>query len=107
MHNISMVQALDIWSELWQAYFGKNGFGGNTAEIYAYTLMPDSPSRNNSQRRQVTDGLIAASSLYSLLELFKSRAQCKIEIDGKEMGLWFKTQPLLHRCHVKIIRPKK
>src|SRR5262249_25383349 len=44
MHNLSMAQALLIWSELMDAYHGKNGFGGDTAEIYMYRLMPYDPA---------------------------------------------------------------
>lgn len=38
-----MTQALSIWSELEQAYYGDNAYGGDTAEIYAYRLQPADP----------------------------------------------------------------
>ena len=43
MKNLSMVQALEIWSDLESAYYGENSFGGDTAELYAYRFLPFSP----------------------------------------------------------------
>lgn len=43
MHRLSLVQALSLWSDLDDAYYGKSGFGGEVAEIYAYRLMPYAP----------------------------------------------------------------
>ena len=102
-----MVQALEIWSELWQAYFGKNGYGGDTAEIYTYCVMPDSPGKNLNEERQSEYGLQAAKSLYSLLTKFSHDYDCKIEIMttrdiGKEIGEWMFEEPLFHLCHVRV-----
>ncbi len=44
MHSMSTKQTLDVWHELELALQGKNGFGGDTAEIYAYRLTPSNPS---------------------------------------------------------------
>lgn len=49
MHNVSMIQALSVWSELEQAYYGDNGFGGDTAEIYAYRLARQTPHVTSEQ----------------------------------------------------------
>lgn len=38
--NLSTENALGIWSELERCLQGNNGYGGNTAEIYAYILIP-------------------------------------------------------------------
>ncbi len=115
MNNISMNQALSIWSELWQAYYGKNGFGGDTAEIYAYRLMPYVPdvhAHHNSQYRESQSYIFrnmdvsekAAHSLCELLYAFQKETNCDITIDGESIGDWFHDQGSLfdHRCHVKI-----
>ncbi len=114
MENISMIQALEIWSELWQAYFGKNGFGGDTAEIYAYRLMPDHPGfeMNEKDKNQRETGLQTARSLYSLLKKFSKENQCLIEImktreEGREIGPWFTQRPFFHRCHVRVTKKKQ
>ena len=111
MKNISMNQSLDVWSELWQAYFGKNKYGGNTAEIYGHVLMSHSPILNSQDpngrppRPEVNRaaGLRAARSLYALLEKFKEDTGCKIMVNEEEFGEWVKDLELTHRCHVQVI----
>ncbi len=113
MNNISMNQALSIWSELWRAYYGKNGFGGDTAEIYAYRLMPYEPvvASDNPQFRETqlfkehsnVAIVKATSSLYALLTKFQIDADCQITIDDKEIDEWVKTEIFDHRCHVRVI----
>ena len=43
MTNISIQQLITLWVELEDAYNGVNGFGGDVAKIYAYTLQPRYP----------------------------------------------------------------
>ncbi len=106
MYNISITQALAIWSELWRAYHGENGYGGDTAEIYAFTLMPHTPTLEAPGFKETKQevGLQTAKSLYTLLVKFQKEQKCKIEIDGKPLGKWFTQIAFLHRCHVKVIR---
>ena len=96
MENISMVQALDIWSELWKAYYGDNGYGGNEAEIYLYRVSPESPSKDPEV------GKDAARSLYHLLVKFRDEMECEIIVDNKPLLLG--NIPTIHRCHVRIIK---
>lgn len=106
VHNISMTQALEVWSELWRAYYGNNDYGGHTAEIYAYTLSPGSPiicsipGTFDAQKEAL--GLQAAESLHALLEQFASEADCGIEVNGKAFGSWVTEEPFLHRVHVAV-----
>ncbi len=106
MHNISMIQALKVWSELWQAYFGENGFGGNTAEIYAYRLQPRNPIFESCIGAFLEEkerlGLQAATSLHALLDKFATDANCSIEVNGKAFGSWVKEEPFAHRVHVTV-----
>lgn len=110
MQNISMNQALDIWSDLWQAYFGKNGFGSDTAEIYAYRLMPYTPAVHNfcyetesylSRKKEVCEQ--AQNSLVALLKKFAAENDCMIEVNGKTVDDWAGSEMFDHRCHVKIM----
>jgi hypothetical protein len=101
-----MNQALDIWSELWQAYYGKNGYGGDTAEIYAYKLMPYSPTIN-LDGDSFTDGnrvsyVKAQYSLYHIVIKFINDNNCTITIDGKSPTDWLESQIFDHRCHVQV-----
>jgi hypothetical protein len=116
MNNISMNQALGIWSELWQAYYGKNVFGGDTAEIYAFMLMPYEPvvASDNPQFRETqlfkehsnVAVVKATNSLYALLTKFQRDTDCHITVDGKEIREWVETEVFDHRCHVRVIHTK-
>ena len=110
LNSISINQALDLWSELEQAYYDNNGFGGNVAEIYAYRLMPYSPLYVKGSQQGViwsdeaerVEGNVM-DSLYELLKMFKDKRGCKIYVDGKLFGKWIKSQRNLHRWHITVI----
>lgn len=115
MNNVSMNQALSIWSELWQAYYGDNSYGYDTAEIYAYRLMPYSPTYQMSNRcdesfkeqnEQVERD--AAFSMRNIAYHFAKEMDCIVIIDGDDVDTWrFKNPLFSHRCHVKVIRNDK
>lgn len=86
--NISVPQALDVYDELVKAYHGRNGYGGNVAEIYCYRLVPSNPSADAAIRAGVQydkkpnkkgflypammeEAHTAADNLFSLIEHFK------------------------------------
>lgn len=104
--DLTIRQALDVWSDLEAAYYGKNKFGGNVAEIYAYRLQQRYPSAESGfgiflQEAQKEQARLAGRNLLALLALFKKAHSCKISIDARRAeirrdGLW-------HRCHVKIV----
>ena len=50
MTNLSMAQALSLWTDLMQAEFNRHGFCGDTAEIYAYRLQPCCPSAERAMK---------------------------------------------------------
>jgi hypothetical protein len=120
MHNISMTQALSLWTDLEKAYHGTNSFGGDTAEIYIYRLMPRSPlaeSALNKGKEILGFGMAeqeakevirrANTSLFNLLAYFQevhsdSRTFVKITLGDQELGPWLKEAGLQHRVHVQI-----
>lgn len=112
MHNLSMVQALSIWSDLEAAYYGKNGFGSNTAEIYIYRAMPYDPIvaslvgvlPESAHARNIGGESYdkANASLCALFSYFSKTREARIEIDGCELGEWLKTARYMHRIHVKV-----
>jgi hypothetical protein len=109
MNNISMNQALGIWSELWQAYYGDNSYGSDTAEIYAYRLMQYSPAllmppeTHLNQERLREIGRLAAQSLRDIVFMFCKEADCLCSIDGEDCDTWLAHNPeFSHRCHIYI-----
>lgn len=110
--NISLPNALKIWSELEAAYYGKNGYGGYTAEIYASTITPLSGLALETSKRiaahrvaeeileeEVTD---RGKTMQVLLKEFQRlHPDCRIRVNGMAVGKAFKLG-FVHRCHVEI-----
>ncbi len=110
MHNISIAQALDVWSDLEQAHLGKNGFGGHTAEIYAYRLKPHNPtalvkgeSFSDFNREWQED---ATASFVALLLLFEDRRSCRINIDDMGIRQWEKENRAFSHCARVTVIPE-
>lgn len=116
MHNLSMMQALSLWSQLERAYYGKNSFGGDTAEVYMYQCMAHEPAVARSNATVDSEGLFgdlvreaydkANESLHNILQHFAKARNAQIEVDGKELGAWLKTARFTHRVHVRVIDPE-
>ncbi len=113
MHDLSMTQALSIWSDLEAAYYGKNSFGGDTAEIYIYEAMPYDPTvaslvgvLHESERARSIAGESydqANASLCSLFTHFSRTHEARIEVEDRELGDWLRTARYMHRVHVKVV----
>lgn len=114
LHTLSMDQVLGVWSDLEQAYFGKNGYGGDTAELYLYRFMPfclatithpekmaDEESPIGETIRETYDA--ANCAMHDLLKLFAEKRNVQIEVEGNELGAWLKTARYQHRVHVRVI----
>lgn len=119
MLNLTIAQALSVWTDLVEAEFGKNGFGGDTAEIYAYRLQPCNPSSEGpGQGRLFEDarreqGLIASRNLYELLTHFRDSRGVDVFVgcgrfdDGKPLGEWLIEEPFNWRTQVRVRRKVK
>ena len=96
MINLSLAQALSLWSDLIDAEYGRASHG-HDAEIYAYRLMSRDPmaevgegggaSRLSEdavyeQRRQ------AAWSLVRIVEHFVDHRDARVAIDGHDPREW-------------------
>ena len=116
MHNLSLNQVLSLWSDLEKAYHGTHGFGGDTAEIYIYRLMPFEPAIMRDPKAE-EHGIIGSSareayerankSLFKLLSKFAKDRDAAITVDEKELGPWLKTARNTHRVHVKVVPRKR
>lgn len=105
---------LKVWSELAFAYVGKNGYGSDTAEIYAYHLMPYSPLLLHDSTRsdaQMEMGAIAHRRMVELCTAFSRVMDCNLEFEpskytpGLSLEEWasFEGCPFTHRVHVRVI----
>lgn len=104
MQNLSMTQALSIWSDLEAAYYQKNDFGGDTAEIYIDRAMPYSASTNGNDVSDLANDEydLANESLHDLFTHFSKTRNARIEVAGSELGSWLRTARFEHRVHVKV-----
>lgn len=104
--TLSPTQLINLWMQLEDAYHGVNSFGGDTAEIYAYTLVASSPiagTKSSLGQQAARDQAVAAAeALDEVLTHFEAVRQCRIEVDGDED--YGKVEPFDHRVHVRIIR---
>jgi hypothetical protein len=92
---------LSLWTELVEAYHGINGFGGDTAEIYAYTLMPFSYAPDAFAEGQQA-GL---RRLIAICQEFERLMICKLLLDGFSLAEWqVNAFAFKHRVHIKVIR---
>lgn len=107
--SVSTKNALHVWADLEQAYFGVNSYGGHVAEIYAYRLIGRRPGRGHSAEWDKEEDLEAASALYDLLLEFKKHRNCTIRFvdyeKPKALGPWLKREEFGHRAHIEI-KPK-
>ena len=115
MLNLTTAQALSIWTELLLAEFGRNGFGSDTAEIYAYRLQPRNPTAELAQpgsdmhEEAIRDqALIASRNLYEILSHFRDVREVDMFVncgrfdDGKPLGEWLLTEHFVLRTQVRI-----
>lgn len=112
--SMSVAQALGVWTELARAYYGEAHYGGDVAEIYAYTLLPNMPSAIGG--RPVSPSTVerhrglyrsAARALAELCVAFEAKWECQVAIDGSSPGDWAATlgASFAHRVHVKVVHP--
>lgn len=115
--SFSMLQALDVWSDLWQAFYGDNGYGGTTAEIYAFRLLPCCPTLyiNPCSLREEAEqemAQLASLSLAQLLTAFVDQTGTRVWLmETRDRGVEFKPgdkiAPEFHRWHVRVERTEE
>ena len=113
MLSLSIEQAVEIWSELEQAYFKANKYGSDTAEIYAYRLLPHSPADHvrasipSFAKERLERATAAAESLHALLKKFSEHRESDISVDGEDFDPRRKLVPFDHRVHVTVYPRKR
>lgn len=115
MHNLSLIQALSVWTDLCDAYHGKNKFGGHVAEIYVYRFMSRNPTFEqwHHDQEKFKNGFVhdeamealdhANSSMYELLKHFEETKDAIIEVEERTLGVWLKRARYHHRVHVEVL----
>lgn len=94
--EVNPLELCKLWGELVEAYHGVNGFGGYTAEIYAYRFMAYVPAAHShighesEPARKARDEVYykAANQLVALIEEFIDWYDCYIQINGLAYQDW-------------------
>ena len=109
--TVNPMEMMRLWGELVECYHGVSGYGSDTAEIYAYRLMPYSPvAHGDTAKGQLREDRIrdsnstAANALVSLCEEFQRTYDCVITFDGLKAKHWLRDfgDTFDHRVHVKV-----
>jgi len=110
--NIPIRNLVEIWGELVEALCNKNGYGGDTIELYTYRLRPYSHWHDHPRGGPLSDqysreeNLEAAQVLYDILRQFKEHYGCVIYIDQRHgerrLGKWVTKIANPHRWHIRI-----
>ncbi len=104
--TISMMQALDVWTDLVEAAGGLHAYGGDVAEIYLYRLLAHDPLIPHDERREpraVARYAEANEALHALCSAFEKRTGCVVEFeDGRPMDALLSNPPQTHRIHLRV-----
>ena len=119
--SCNTLEAMKIWGELVQCYYGENKYASTTAEIYSYKLEPYTPALHKTYASglEMEDAVVytrkdiekflseAAMSLAEIVEQFCIVFDCDAIMDGKTIEEWKKKisnkEGLMRRYHVEII----
>lgn len=95
--EISPLDLMALWGELVEAYHGVNGFGGDTAELYAYRFLSHVSSAENE------DYFKARHKLNALLELFCMAYKCSALVDGRHPS-HYAHETFSWRARIQIVK---
>jgi len=121
--NISIRQAIDLWVALEACRAGTNSHGGDTAEIYAYRLMPYSPSytgradsaifAEDHAKMEVDAGRALRELLVLFVKTYRHEGLVvEMGVTGQGKGIplddWNPRGDVrfVHRIHVRVTRTK-
>ena len=107
--NASPLQIMGLWEELLDAQHGRNGYGGDTAEIYITRFMTHSSTVALDRMRsgELSDGARddyreAARTLHALCRLFEKRRGVVIEMEEGTLDDLTGDQVFDHRVHLTV-----
>lgn len=105
--QLSPLGLLGLWDDLLTARYGDNGFGGDTAEIYAYRCASPGAATTlmtvPGDAAMLHDAAIeAAQGLHAIIALFIERHRVTVEVDGRPFGPWVASRPFNYRAHVSV-----
>lgn len=98
--EVSPLELMKLWGELVEAYHGVNGFGGDTAELYAYRFLPYVSSAESAENENYFK---ARHKLNALLEMFCVAYRCSVLVDGRHPS-HYAHETFSWRAQIKIVK---
>ena len=106
-------QAVTLWNELMLAYIGKNGFGGDTAEIYIHSMMAHSSIfAHNYGSYLCRPSVIQANlDIRNIARTFARHYNVMIQLQEGQLakmgtGKENSNNIYFHRVHLKVVHHK-
>lgn len=98
--TVTTLELMRLWGELVEAYHGVHGYGSTVAEVYAYRLMPYTPTahmeggeafRATEMHQEAVSQVQrnAGMALKELCEQFAESYECEVAIDGRTPQMWW------------------
>ena len=115
MHRVSILQAIDVWSDLLEAYHRVNShdeYEGNEVQIYLYRLMPSCPGESFTRNTKwgveakLKLAVNANSALHGLIEILLERYEAEVFLDDKPFGPWLKESLNDWRWQIRVVSKK-
>jgi hypothetical protein len=88
-----------LWGELVEAYHGVNGYGGDTAQLYAYRFAPYAATLSSDAEPWFK----ARYKLIALLEVFCQAYNCHALVNGRGPS-HYQHETFSWRANVQIIK---
>jgi len=108
--NASPLQIMGLWEDLLDAQHGRNGYGGDVAEIYVTRFMTHSSTVTLDRMRggELSEGSRddyreACRTLHALCRLFEERRQVVIEMLEGPLDDLVGDRVFDHRVHLRVI----
>lgn len=108
--NVSPAQFMGLWEDLMDAEHKRNGYGGDTAEIYVSRFMMHSSTvvLDHVRGGEVSEGyredyLEAATTLHALCRLFEDRRNVTIEMEEGPLDDLVGPAIFDHRVHLRVV----
>lgn len=98
--EIDSLELMHLWGELLECFHNVNGYGSDTAEIYAYRFQTKHDGLESHKEEMYKDN---SRKLVELLKLFCSEYECDCEVEGNKL-INISEFKFSWRVHVKIIK---
>jgi hypothetical protein len=107
MHNLSLTQALEVWSTLDDAYYE-----GASVELYLYQFMPHNPAvaahklglAENPHTTNVVREVYTVSkeSAHNVFQAFCRKRRCDICVNGVALEAWYADDVITDRLTIRV-----